>query len=63
MNVQTITRVRLDQPSQREEVWNGDAITFDTFQLSPDGKIAGGLFPWPAAGVADLEDAHLAPAR
>ena len=55
MNVQTITRVRLDQPSQREEVWNGDAITFDTFQLSPDGKIAGGLFPWPAAGVADLE--------
>ena len=55
MNVKTITRVRLDQPSQREEVWNGDAITFDTFQLSPDGTIAGGLFPWPAAGVADLE--------
>jgi hypothetical protein len=55
MNVTTITRVRLDQPSQREEVWNGDAITFDTFQLSADGKIAGGLFPWPAAGVADLE--------
>jgi len=49
-----ITRVRLDQPSQREEVWNGAPISIDTFQLSPDGKLAGGLFPWPAAGVADL---------
>jgi hypothetical protein len=49
-----VTRVRLDQPSQREEVWNGAPISVDTFQLSPDGKLAGGLFPWPAAGVADL---------
>jgi hypothetical protein len=49
-----ITRVRLDQPSRREEVWNGAPITIDTFQVSPDGKLAGGLFPWPAAGVADL---------
>ena len=51
----TITRVRIDQPSQREEIWNGAAISVDTFQLSPDGKLAGGLFPWPAAGVADLQ--------
>jgi hypothetical protein len=50
----TITRVRIDQPSQREEIWKGEAISVDTFQLSPDGKLAGGLFPWPAAGVADL---------
>lgn len=49
-----ITRVRLDQPAQREPVWNGAPISVDTFQLSPDGKLAGGLFPWPAAGVADL---------
>jgi hypothetical protein len=49
-----VTRVRLDQPSQREEVWNGAPISMDTFQVSPDGKLAGGLFPWPAAGVADL---------
>jgi hypothetical protein len=53
--VRTITRVRLDQPAQREEVWNGEPITFDTFQISPDGTMAGGLFPWPKAGVADLE--------
>lgn len=49
-----ITRVRLDQPSRREEVWKGAPITIDTFQVSPDGTLAGGLFPWPAAGVADL---------
>jgi hypothetical protein len=35
-------------------VWSGHPITIDTFQLSPDGKLAGGLFPWPAAGVADM---------
>ncbi len=55
VHVRTVTRVRLDRPSDREEVWNGDAISIDTFQVSPDGTIAGGLFPWPAAGVADLE--------
>jgi hypothetical protein len=49
-----VTRVRIDQPSTREEVWTGDPVTFDTFQVSPDGTLAGGLFPWPAAGVADL---------
>lgn len=55
VHVGTVTRVRLDRPSEREEVWNGDPISIDTFQVSPDGRIAGGLFPWPAAGVADLE--------
>ncbi|HUE84874.1 MAG TPA: hypothetical protein VMO26_02245 [Vicinamibacterales bacterium] len=55
VHVRTVTRVRLDRPSDRHEVWNGDAISIDTFQVSPDGRIAGGLFPWPAAGVADLE--------
>jgi hypothetical protein len=50
----TVTRVRIDRPSEREEVWNGDTISIDTFQVSADGVLAGGLFPWPAAGVADL---------
>jgi hypothetical protein len=54
LGYRNIVRVRLDQPSRREEVWSGDPISIDTFQLSPDGKLAGGLFPWPAAGVADL---------
>jgi hypothetical protein len=51
-----VTRVRLDRPTEREEVWNGDLISIDTFQVSRDGKLAGGLFPWPAAGVADLQN-------
>jgi hypothetical protein len=54
LGYRTITRVRLDQPSRREDVWNGAPISIDTFQVSPDGRLAGGLFPWPAAGVADL---------
>ncbi len=49
-----VTRVRIDEPSRREQVWNRGSISFDTFQVSPDGSVAGGLFPWPAAGVADL---------
>jgi hypothetical protein len=54
LGFRTITRARLDQPSRRENVWDGAPITIDTFQLSTDGKLAGGLFPWPAAGIADL---------
>ncbi|MGQ0734631.1 MAG: hypothetical protein ACT4QD_13370 [Acidobacteriota bacterium] len=50
----TITRVRLDQPSRREQVWQHGMVSLDTFQVSPDGRLAGGLFPWPDAGVADL---------
>jgi hypothetical protein len=49
-----VTRVKIDSPSERQEVWNGDTISFDTFQVAPDGVLAAGLFPWPAAGVADL---------
>ncbi len=52
--VGTIARMRLDDPARRELVWNHAPVTFDTFQVSPDGRIAGGLYPWPAAGVADL---------
>jgi hypothetical protein len=50
----TITRVRIDQRSRREQVWNGAPVTYDTFQVSRDGQMAGGLFPWPAAGIANL---------
>lgn len=50
----TVTRVHIDEPWRREQVWSGSPIAFDTFQVSPDGTMAGGLFPWPAAGVADL---------
>jgi hypothetical protein len=54
LGYRVITGVRLDDPSQRLDVWSGPPVSIDTFQVSPDGKLAGGLFPWPAAGVADL---------
>ncbi|MGH9173160.1 MAG: hypothetical protein ACRD1H_02315, partial [Vicinamibacterales bacterium] len=54
LGVGIVTRVRIDQPSRREQVWDRGLVSFDTFQVSTDGSIAGGLFPWPAAGVADL---------
>ncbi|HSF18195.1 MAG TPA: hypothetical protein VLK65_21855 [Vicinamibacteria bacterium] len=50
-----ITRHLLDEPAVAERVWNGEPVSGNTFQLSRDGRFAGGLFPWPKAGVADLE--------
>ncbi len=49
-----VSRTRLDAPGQREVVWDKTRVNRDTFQVSRDGTLAGGLFPWPEAGVADL---------
>jgi|GEM_PF-2265257 len=38
-----------------EEIWNGSPVAVDNFTLSRDGKVAGGGWPWPEAGIADLE--------
>lgn len=51
----TVRRYRLDHPERGERVWNAQRVSADSFQLSADGRYAGGLFPWPRAGVADLE--------
>lgn len=53
-NIGTVSRVRLDDPSRREVIARGVLVSIDTLQLSPDGRMAGGLFPWPNAGVADV---------
>lgn len=55
----TVRRHRLADPGSGELVWNAQRISADSFQLSADGRYAGGLFPWPAAGVADLEAGSL----
>jgi len=49
-----IARFRLDAPDAREPVWQATRVNRDTFQVSRDGEMAGGLFPWPEAGVARL---------
>ena len=50
-----VRRYRIDRPQRGERVWTAQRISADSFQLSADGRYAGGLFPWPRAGVADLE--------
>ena len=54
-----VSRFPVDQPTAREVVWNKTAVSGDTFQVSADGKLAGGLFPWPKAGVATLPNGDL----
>ena len=50
-----IRRYRLEEPTERGQwIWNAQPVSADSFQLSADGRYAGGLFPWPSAGVADL---------
>lgn len=50
----TVTRFPIDAPDRRELVWNRSLVSTDTFQVSADGRHAGGTFPWPQAGVAEL---------
>ena len=51
----TISRFPIDAPATREVVWNTAPVSIDSFQVSADGRYAGGLFPWPQAGIADLQ--------
>lgn len=54
-----VERFPLDDPGKREPVWTKSIISMEGFNLSPDGRKAGGLFPWPKASVANLPDGRL----
>jgi len=43
----------------RELVWNQTPVMVVGFQLSMDGRMASGNFPWPDGGVADLPNRGL----
>jgi hypothetical protein len=49
-----VYRTLLDRPGAGEPVWNKAPVNVDSFQLSEDGRMAGGNFPWPEGGVAEL---------
>lgn len=49
-----LKRFRLDDPTISEPVWDQTVVSADNFQLSRDGRMAGGVFPWPNGAVADL---------
>ena len=53
--VTAVVRVKIDQPQQRTPIWSQAPVQLDSFQVSPDGRLAGGQFPWPRVGVADLK--------
>ncbi len=44
----------LGRPGKGELVWDKVPVNVDNFQLSEDGRLAGGNFPWPEGGVAEL---------
>ena len=49
-----VHRVLLDAPGVPELIWNKTPVSVHSFQVSADGRMAGGLFPWPSGGVAQL---------
>ena len=49
-----VTRHQIDSWDVSEVVWDRRRVSGDTFQVSDNGRLAGGLFPWPAAGVVEL---------
>jgi hypothetical protein len=52
-----IKRLPIDNPTLVELVWDKTPVStrwHGNFQLSADGTRAGGLFPWPETGVAEL---------
>lgn len=55
----TVTRFPIDAPESREVVWNTSLVSMEGFNVSPDGRLAGGMFPWPDAGVAVLPNGEV----
>jgi hypothetical protein len=54
-----VSRTLLDRPGTGELVWNKAPVNVDSFQLSEDGRMAGGNFPWPEGGVAELPNKEI----
>lgn len=50
--LEALYRYRLDDPKMREEAWTKTPVN-DKLELTRDGKLAGGGFPWPhGSGIA-----------
>lgn len=53
-NYRIIRQFTPDDPQATSATWNRSPVSADGFDVSEDGLFAGGLFPWPEAGIADL---------
>lgn len=49
-----VYRTPLDGPGAPELFWDKTPVSVHSFQISADGRMAGGLFPWPDGGIAQL---------
>jgi hypothetical protein len=49
-----VWRFPIDAPDKRELVWDSTLVSMEGFNVTPDGRYAGGMWPWPDAGIADL---------
>ncbi|MCL5808120.1 MAG: hypothetical protein M1418_06180 [Deltaproteobacteria bacterium] len=54
-----VYRTLLDSPAPGELIWNRTPVSVDSFQVSADGRLAGGNFPWPEGGVAQLPNGSM----
>jgi len=55
----SVTRHRIDNPSISEHVWEGQPVGEDSFQISADGRVAGGTFPWPECGIMHIQEQRI----
>ena len=54
-----VTRHRIDDPAISEHVWKGQPVGEDSFQLSADGRVAAGNFPWPECGIMHIPEQRI----
>jgi hypothetical protein len=54
-----VYRTLLDSPGAGELIWDRTPVSLDSFQVSADGRMAGGNFPWPVGGIAELPNRSL----
>lgn len=54
-----VRRIRMDNPVEQVSVWDKSRISPDNFQVSADGRMAAGVFPWPAASLLDIQGGRL----
>jgi len=53
---QPLYRFPLDNPQKKELIWNKSMVAWSNLQLSRDGEVIGGLFPWPHGGIVWQKD-------
>lgn len=53
---QPLYRFPLENPKKKELIWDKSQIAWDNIQLSRDGQVLGGLFPWPDGGIVVIKE-------